>query len=628
MSFQTEAHFRMLLSRLVWPSPLVQERACRALATLLRDESQRDDAWHHLRRWMQTRTIEMDSVAGLLVLARVTIEEGGLPVLFPGRPAPQSASPSPASSLPPITEVIESLSRPSLLSWLLLRDTYRRPDLPLEEGSTQSLRLHSGSPPDDFEPSFYFLRYCTQYVPGVFNYLAEEIDKNGLHFKRQWSFEWQQMSEQAGIEKNSTSLHFWLGGDQGKEYHTAALPRMGQVFRSAFLRTLAWAYENKILGAGDVFGMTAKMRPVDLELWAIEPTSRPIWWPRAEEEVIKALPDEPEAQSALLSSRRPAELQPLNRAPTDIWQQVEHLWNRSAHFQSCGNLLEGKDFNPNSSWQLMAAQGPVIQGDSFYFLEIVGFFQRCVGHKVPDADAIAQWLAGGTKAEHFAHTQEPLTHATGFQVWGGNGSPLRYCGNIKPEDGEGKRFGGWEMLAGARQLQGWAQMSWQFWRQRPCFWLPAPCLLPQPTGQNRITFGCESLETTGTSLKKGDMNCLIVRVGDTELGNWLDWTDGLRETTVGDLPSLTGQRLLVPRAIIEDFEKESESTFCWLCRITGYVRNSGYDIFKTWSESRVLGASLLMRPTAASLVENLDEFSLDPVQLQELIRRMSRRQSD
>ena len=612
MNLENDSHIRLLLSRLLWPSPLVQERACRALASLLRDEAQAKTTWHHLSGWMKERTLEMDSVAGLLVLARVTVEEGGLLALFPNRPAPQSASLIAAPSLPPIAEVVESLRYPSLMSWLLLRDIYRCPELLIEESQTSGFDLHSGEPPTEFKPSFFFGRYCTQYLPQVFNHLAEQMEKDGRPFKRQWAFEWQQVVERAGIERNDISLNFWLSGYNGKEYHAAALPRMAQVFRSALLRTLAWAHENGILGAGDVFGITAKMRLVDLELWAIEPASRPQWWPREAGELVIPPVSEPQPESSA-TPWNAVQPKTLNRAPTDVWRQVEELWEKSSNFDAFGELLINQELVPENSWQLMAAQGPVVQGNSFYFLEIVGFFQRCVGPETPDAEEIARWLAGGTEPEDFVTTQEQLTQATGFQVWGNDGSPLRCCGNIKPEEGEGRRFEDWEMMSGARTCQIWAQMPWQFWRQRPWFWLPAPVLLPSPTGNERITFGCESIgngESESTHAR-----AIVVRVGERVLGHCLDWTDGLRETTVGNLPSLTGQRLLVPKSIVKDFEEQSESTLCWLCRVTGYVRESGYELFKTWSESRILGASLVARPSS-----NLSEISLDPDRFYELLR--------
>jgi len=88
----------------------------------------------------------------------------------------------------------------------------------------------------------------------------------------------------------------------------------------------------------------------------------------------------------------------------------------------------------------------------------------------------------------------------------------------------------------------------------------------------------------------------VVRDSDDEIGRWMDWTDGLEETTVEGLPLKSGQVLSIPIDAIEEFARQRKMTFCWLCQLTGYHREQANQEFASFAEQRIFGASHILRP--------------------------------
>lgn len=588
MSFTANPKYTLLLSRLTWPSPLVQERACRSLASLLRDTEMRGETWEHLSHWLRTQPLEICSVAGLMVLARAAIDEE----LASSTLSSQNTQ-ADTSWLPAIKEVVEALGSPSLLSWLVLRDVYNKPELELHQSVSGGAALHSGEPPSDFKLSAFFLDHRTECVPPVYDRLVQMVTDDGINLMRQWAFEWKNLIDRTGMERSTTSLHFWLRGSYSKEHYPMGLPRMGEVYRSAFLRALAWAYETQRFALGDAVSFAAMLRPVDLELWRTEPASRPIWWPYARENTVKLNPQNEPATEPIPSSSPIV----LNCAPTEVWDQVESLWNRAAQFQADSSLVPEEDHAAageygqqpehlqQNNWQLIAARAPVVQGETLYLLEIFGVFQRCNGPKSPSLEEVATWIGGGVELSESMDSQNTLTCVTGPQAFGSDGSPLRFRGLISPEDPDerAQTFDDWDLLPATCPVSIWASLPWQFWRTRGMIWFPAPYLSPQTLQGDPLHF-------------EGHKDAFVIQAGDEVVGRWSDWTDGLKETIHGDFPSANGQKLLVPRHLIREIERETQANFCWICRLTGHFRDNSRGELKTFSECRAYGSSLITRP--------------------------------
>ena len=74
-------------------------------------------------------------------------------------------------------------------------------------------------------------------------------------------------------------------------------------------------------------------------------------------------------------------------------------------------------------------------------------------------------------------------------------------------------------------------------------------------------------------------------------GCWWDWTDGVREKIVDTVPPRTGQVLFLDAATVEQVEEATQSTFCWVCRLTMFDQPRSYGAHRESRMYRLLGGS-------------------------------------
>src|SRR5207245_1790215 len=148
---------------------------------------------------------------------------------------------------------------------------------------------------------------------------------------------------------------------------------MSEAYRSAFLRTLAWAVVDRGIPQGEALFLAARACPVDLELWPLRPSRRPAWWPHSHK-----------ANAS------------IDVGPGEIWEQIALLWEKQRKAQPWG-----ADEAMGGDWMLASGNGLITWGEHSYMLEIFGGFQKCLGPKVPDIYEVATFLAGETdRDEH------------------------------------------------------------------------------------------------------------------------------------------------------------------------------------------------------------------------------------
>jgi hypothetical protein len=102
-------------------------------------------------------------------------------------------------------------------------------------------------------------------------------------------------------------------------------------------------------------------------------------------------------------------------------------------------------------------------------------------------------------------------------------------------------------------------------------WLPAPCL-----GNQRLTFSVES-------------ESLVIKDTNRIIGKWNDWTDGLSEMVIHDVPIRSGQYLLLSKEKIREFSQLTNSNFCWFCRLNVYYKESSYGDYKLLKNYQTFG---------------------------------------
>jgi hypothetical protein len=232
----------LLFTQLAWPSGLVRERACVQIAKLLLDPEHSDVTLHYLFLWMKTQQLESLAALGLLPLLRARLDRSDF-------------------NLPRVEDLTSAISRPSLLSALLLHDLFPNDSESLEH----SLR-HSGDVPQGFSPDVFFGKYVETFLPPYFDFLAGLIEESEvIAFRRHWAFEWQRLVDETGVKLTDRNLYFWFGSGSEKERVFATDTKLSEVYRSAFLRALAWAVSSDRMDASGAIVLAEETCPVNLD---------------------------------------------------------------------------------------------------------------------------------------------------------------------------------------------------------------------------------------------------------------------------------------------------------------------------------------------------------------------------
>jgi hypothetical protein len=489
---------------------MVRERACRGISDLLGDPATGGETTSYLTEQLRACEFESLTCHVLLAVARCKKEHNSV------EPSAQTLS--------------DAIASPSLLSWILLRDI----DASYAEPLASSLR-HSGSAPADFQANPFFGKYVRSFLPPAYDLSIEALVGPVTDaFRIQWAYEWDRLIVAKGAELTIRPMDYWLGRLPGDERYVSVDTQMSEIYRSAFLRTLAWGLSGGLIREPLAVHLAAAALPLDLELWRVTPKRRPDWWPTAE-----------------------ASAGVLDTIPGEAWAMVEQLWERQ---QRCESWAGQSGLGESSI--LAHASGRVSSGDSVYDLSIKGVFQKTHGPAIPDASDIADWLRTNRD-----------------DAVGSLPSPVRFAGAIGRADPDAwaRDFQDWSILPSFGFGRTGPTPRWQFWR----FWreiqLPAPYLLSPGA-----TFGATEDRIEIVDPKLG----LVAR--------WSDWTDGLSEKLVDDLPPSTGCALAVERDVIEEFEQRYRSRFCWVSTLTTFTRSSTHDPYDSFRDSRIFGGTRLV----------------------------------
>jgi len=395
-----EEGLTFLLSRLTWPSGMVRERACVAIAELLINSELTKGVQGGLIRWIKAQKLESIAALGFLVFLRATIQDARFVVLRDD-------------------ELSSACQRPSILSWMLMDRL-----IPGNIASQNWEGLNSGSAPVDFRIDPFFTKYSQVFLPPLYTSLAQEIQREShLPFVRQWAFEWHKILEDIVKKPSTDPLHF--AGREYSDHYVAIDFELSEVYRSAFLRALAWAIMVGCLSAekAEYFALTTC--PVDLGLWGLKSISRPPWWPRADE----------------------CEGSP-NTIGAEIWKQVEALWKE----QTSGN-----------DWIIAEISGRVFEKTTIYDLEIFSIFRSDKELLATDLEELTEWYKWKNYVQHNAYG-------------------LCFEGVVRrtPPDASVKTFSECRVLPATCRILPVTIPRWQFWRMYRGIWIPAPFLSYSP----------------------------------------------------------------------------------------------------------------------------------------------------
>jgi hypothetical protein len=241
---------RMLIERLNWPIRKVRLLAAKEFGHLLESPDHSKAALDIFLGWLASCRFESQVVSGLVVLL-ATCEDV--------RPACSSLT--------------RHIPRPSILAALLLERIYGA-----GQGRGNWRSAHSGVVPSTFEPERYFWDHLSTHVPPIMgNRLRELEERTGLPFMKQWAYEWRNLMDATGSPLSEFPYHFVEVSQARSGIIGQISAQQCEVYRSAFLRTLACAVDRWRVPAQEAALHSTLTLPANRGLLGLEPVQRPQW---------------------------------------------------------------------------------------------------------------------------------------------------------------------------------------------------------------------------------------------------------------------------------------------------------------------------------------------------------------
>ena len=386
-----------LLARLEWPSGLVRERTCAAIAQLLGDSSHRHAVNRRLLEWIGRQCLESLACNGLLALVRAKELNG-------------------EHVLPRRADLTSALQRPSVMSKLLL--CYLFPQEPVEHTWPD---LHSGPSPEDARGDPFFTEHVRYYLPQQHYRDAEWLEKKThTPFLRQWKYEWHSIVRGLGLKPTEEPLRWANAPYEGR--YAAMDFRLGDVYRSAFLRALAWLIDKEAISETDSELFALPLCPIDVGLWRVKPQRTPPWWPRIS-----------------------ATSQMVDTTPAQVWGGIE--------------VALKAERSSDAPWVLGAACGFAGDVEHPFLVEVHGLFQKCDGPRAASAESVARWIDSRKRALH-----GPPSVSIEGQI------------SVEPEHVTPDVLDDWWVLPACVRVRPRPIHRWQHWRVWFDMHLSSPCL--------------------------------------------------------------------------------------------------------------------------------------------------------
>lgn len=134
--------------------------------------------------------------------------------------------------------------------------------------------------PSGYTPPLFFFRYLRAFLPPCFADSAERIGKqSNVDFTQLWGWESARLMAYEGVPEVVGDVGNYASGSY-HNYLNGATSRIAEVYRSAFLRTVAWFRLSGLIDQNDYIEYSLKMCPIDPSIWEIESESVPAWWPK------------------------------------------------------------------------------------------------------------------------------------------------------------------------------------------------------------------------------------------------------------------------------------------------------------------------------------------------------------
>jgi len=327
----------ILLQRLIWPSPLVRERAATALAGLLRFTPNKEQIFERLLNWIGRQKLESIIAIGLLPLLKAAeAKDNTVDYVDTHR----------LSNVLPFTSVV--IER-------LLEELAQLLSRPID---FKVNRKTINAAPATYTTGDFFSKYISGFLAPIYLSRGGGIEKNTSRgFKRQWAYTAEEIMKAMGLKKNREVLDF-MGG-----YHSPYLAGMStiqsEVYRSAFLRVLQHFWDQGLIPDYVYLEYAYATLPVDLSYWKVKPGRAPKWWPKLQP-----------------SEERPDKGISLHKISFE--RGIDQIVNSGDEFKVLG--LDGT-IEPGEGWATGTLDASVI---------LVAFGYKVIGPNIPEAKEVAK----------------------------------------------------------------------------------------------------------------------------------------------------------------------------------------------------------------------------------------------
>jgi len=253
----------ILLSRLLWPSPLVRERAATAISLLLRVSPKKETIFRRLLQWLHDQKLES------------TIAIGLLPILHAAGEQPEDVA------YIQTQHIVEHLPCTSLVIETLVTE--------IAAALNQSITLKLCRPtipevPSGFKPPDYFNSTIRTVLPQIYADMGESIqDEFHADFVTRWAYTSEALKKRYGIKEGFDDVNYY--GNVHSPILTGMSTTASEVHRSSFLRVLQYYRDREIIPEEISRHYTYMTLPVDLSFWRVRPGRAPVWWPGIGEDV-------------------------------------------------------------------------------------------------------------------------------------------------------------------------------------------------------------------------------------------------------------------------------------------------------------------------------------------------------
>jgi len=330
----------ILLQRLLWPSPLVRERAATGIAYLLVNSPKKKNVYEKILSWIQHQTMESVVAIALLPLIRAFD--------LCNQPAELSYI--------EMNSIIKAVNTNSVVIKKLVQELT---ELAGASGVKSPGYTDINSCPASYSTNDFFSKYLNTFLAPIYLERASRIEQVTMSpFVKQWAYTADEIAREDNISLNADQAYYYGKHDK---FLLGFSSKISEVYRSAFLRVLQDFYKKGKIPEDSYLKYAYATLPIDLSKWKTEPTRSPKWWPQ----LAQSSQEEQNEQQKIVN--------------VSFQKPIENLITN----QPTKNLLIAAEgaIEPANSWR---------GNDPDCSFSLIGFAYKPIGSQLPEGEQVAR----------------------------------------------------------------------------------------------------------------------------------------------------------------------------------------------------------------------------------------------